>query len=636
MATNKLFEKSEFLQKNDLVSRVRVNREYLISKHTADDLNTYMSFTPFATFNDLFAPEYNEKGEEVTPDSKGSGTLGVRSLFNRAGAVILGSKDIKKMGEVATAKTSPWRISNNVPLMDNRVSREAIKEDSGCSVKELVKASEDGVLGCETYAFSDFMYCKYLGRVPNNYLITLRRFPYPVDDFISAVGTRDMRKNPEFATQNADSIGCMVTWLGTPGNEMSNVLKYTVSMPFKTSNAQLQDNEINADAGGGPANAISALFDSKYREQYMAGQAGTVVNEYIKGIFPMVDATPPYHASQWNKFRDDRSKAYGPVDVIKETYMRSEEGLKFDQDISIVFDYELRSYNGINGRQAMLDLLANILNVTYSTGTFWGGGYRGGGAHQNNVFANMKVFKAKGGFTDFVEAFAEDLSDMGSKAKSSIESNGGILETIKKIGNSLGGMLAAGFLNKMGRPQKQQLYSLLSPAPIGFWHLTIGNPHHPIMSMGNMILKSAQIEHCGPLGLDDFPTGLKVTCTLTRGKPRDIRDIEKLYMKGNDRIYSPMGPKIFDMYKNAKEYKSGDKSRPLVGNASSTVTAGGQTETISNLGELKHVIQKYFGHVDTQSIMVSSMEQEMGAGKKQKKGTAGGDSTKQGNESAWV
>ena len=64
MATNKLFEKSEFLQKNDLVSRVRVNREYLISKHTADDLNTYMSFTPFATFNDLFAPEYNEKGEE--------------------------------------------------------------------------------------------------------------------------------------------------------------------------------------------------------------------------------------------------------------------------------------------------------------------------------------------------------------------------------------------------------------------------------------------------------------------------------------------------------------------------------------------------------------------------------------------
>lgn len=631
MATNKLFEKGEFLQKNDLVSRVRINREYLISKHTADELNTYMSFTPFATFNDLFAPEYDENGVEITPDSKGSGTLGVRSIFNRAGAVVLGSKDVKKMGEVATAKTSPWRISNNVPLMDNRVSREAIKEDSGCSVKELVKASEDGILGRETYAFSDFMYCRYLGRVPNNYLITLRRFPYPVDDFISAVGTRDMRSNPDYATRNADSIGCMVTWIGTPGNEMSNILKYNVSMPFKTANAQLQDSEINADSSQSPANAISAMFDSKYREQYMAGQAGTAVNGYISKVFPLAGGDPPYPASTWNRFRDS-SKAYGPVDVIKETYMRSEDGLKFDQDISIVFDYELRSYNGINGRQAMLDLLANILNVTYSTGTFWGGGYRGGGAHQNNVFANMKIFKAKGGFTDFVEAFAEDLSDLGSRAKFSIESNGGILETIKKIGNTLGGMLAAGFLNKMGRPQKQQLNSLLSPAPIGFWHLTIGNPHHPIMSIGNMILKSAQIEHYGPLGLDDFPTGLKVTCTLTRGKPRDIRDIEKLYMKGNDRIYSPMGPKIFDMYKNAKEYKSGNKSRPLVGDPSSTVTAGGQIETISDLGELKYVIQKYFGHIDTQSIMVASMEQEMGAGKKQKKGTAGGDSRLQMNK----
>jgi hypothetical protein len=61
---------------------------------------------------------------------------------------------------------------------------------------------------------------------------------------------------------------------------------------------------------------------------------------------------------------------YGPVDTIKGTYMRGEEGLEFDQKISLQFDYELRSYNGINPRQAMLDLLSNILNVTYTTGTF--------------------------------------------------------------------------------------------------------------------------------------------------------------------------------------------------------------------------------------------------------------------------
>lgn len=630
MASNKLFEKSDSLTKSNLVSKVRVNRDYLISKHTADDFNTYMSFTPFATFNDLFEPKYDKDGNEITPDKVGSGTLGVRSLFNRAGAVIIGSKEIKERGKIASAQASPWRLSNNVPLMDNRQTRQTIKEDSGCTVKELVKASESGLLGRSTYAFSDFMYCKYLGRIPNNYLITLRRFPYPVDDFILSVGSGEARRNPDYTTMNSDSIGCMVTWIGTPGNEMSNILKYSYSMPFKTANSQLDNDPINADNQSSPANAIASMFDSKYREQYMAGQAGTAVNQYIKGMFPLAGGDPPYPASQWNSFKD-ASKVYGPVDVIKETYMRSEEGLKFDQDITLTFDYELRSYNGINGRQAMLDLLANILNVTYSTGTFWGGGFRSGGAHQNNIFANMNVFKAKGGFTDFVEAFAQDLSDIGGKAKASIESNGGLLETLKKIGNTLGGMLVAGFLNQMGRPHKQQVNSLLSPAPIGFWHLTIGNPHHPIMSMGNMILKSTQIEHYGPLGLDDFPTGLKVTCTLTRGKPRDIRDIEKLYMKGNDRIYSPMGPKIFDMYKNAQEYKT-DISLPLVGDAATEVTAAGQTVKIDDLDNMKKVLQKYFGHVDTQSIMVASMEQEMGAGKKQKKGTAGGDSSQKGNK----
>ena len=31
-----------------------------------------------------------------------------------------------------------------------------------------------------------FMYCKHLGKVSNNYMITLRRFPLPVDDYIGA------------------------------------------------------------------------------------------------------------------------------------------------------------------------------------------------------------------------------------------------------------------------------------------------------------------------------------------------------------------------------------------------------------------------------------------------------------------
>lgn len=634
--TNKLFTISNHLQNSSMVSKSKVNREYLISKYVADELNTYRTFEPFATFNDLYAPEYDDKGNEKNSNAK-IGAKGVRSIFNKAGAVIIGDA-IDKTESIIHARTSEWRISNNVPLMDNRFSRAAILQNNKCTVKDLVRASENGELGRATYAFSDFMYCKYLGKIPNNYLITLRRFPYPVDDFISSIGHGETRRNKDYSTMNVDSIGCLVTWLGTPGNDMGNILKYSVAMPFKEQKADLQNSGVNADSGNGIFNSIAAAFDPTYRAQYQAGSVGSAFNNYVGKFFGVGDAAPPYNAQQWNEHRDN-TKAYGPIDTIKTTYMRSEEGLTFDQNITITFDYELKSYNGINGRQAMLDLLSNILNVTYSTGTFWGGGFRGGGAHQNNIFANLKMFKTKGGFTDFIDAFAEDYSNLRKSAGDAIDANGGILKTISKIINTLGGMLMSAALNKLGRPHKALANSLLSPAPIGFWHLTIGNPHSPIMSIGNMILKNTTIEHYGPLGLDDFPTGIKVTCELTRGKSRDIRDIEKLYMHGNDRIYTSMGPKIFDMYKHSKEYKSKYQSTtPVLGKYDAEITIGNSSTkseskvTIDDIEGMKHVLQKYFGHADTNSIMIAAMEQEMGAHKKKKKGTAGGDSSVQGNK----
>lgn len=637
-STNKLFEIRN-LGGNTMVSKVKVNREYLLSQNTASELNTYVSFAPFATFNDLYQDTYSNDGKTVTTDpNQLIGTPGVRSIFNKAGAVLLGGSD-EDTEKIISGRSTEWRISNNVPLMDNRDTRVAIRQNSGCSVKELVQASQNGYLGRETYSFSDFMYCKYLGKVSNNYLITLRRFPYPVDDYISSVGIGETRINTDTSTQNSESLGCLVTWMGTPGNEMSNILKYSISMPFKENKSQMNESGVDADSQRGVFNAIAASFDPTYRKQYMSGMAGGAVGGYMQKFFPNITGDPPYSVSAFSSTQDN-AKVYGPVDTIKTTYMRSEEGLSFDQNITITFDYELRSYNGINGRQAMLDLLSNILNVTYSTGTFWGGGYRGGGAHQNNIFTNLKIFKTNGGATDFIDAFAEDYSTLSEKASSTIASNGGFVETMKKALNALGGMLIGGMLNKLGRPAKSTANSLLSPAPVGFWHLTIGNPHHPIMSIGNMILKNTTIEHYGPLGLDDFPIGIKVTCELVRGKSRDIRDIEKLYMHGNDRIYSPMGPKIFDMYKHSKEYREGwgdqRKPRTAIGNANATVTVaageGESTENIENIESMKYVLQKYFGQADTHSIMIASMEQEMGAHKKKKKGTAGGDSSVQGNK----
>lgn len=577
----------------------RHDREYLLKKGVASELNTYLGFTPFYAFAEAFTPEERVKMKnDPTYDPK-IGLPGVRSIFNKSAAVLLGDATGKDIIDA-----SEWRISNNVPLIDSPNNRKKMRANSGYTIKELVEASQSGLLGKAVYSYADFMYCKHLGKMPNNYLITLRRFPTPVDDYISSTGFGKTRQEKNIQSDDPVPMGAMVTWLNVSGNNMDNILTYSVSMPFKEESAQIEENnDEDADKGKGPLNAAAAIFDQQYVDEYQKGYAGGAVNDYLRKFFPKnfsgIIGDPPY---QGYKGWRDNNKTYGPVDAVKRTYYRSDEGINFNQSIKLVFEYELKSYNGINGRQAMIDLISNILTVTYTTGTFWGGGYVSRGAHQNNLFTRLEIFKNNKGFTGYMDAFMKDLNQIKSNVGKSIDAQGGPVKAILNFFNNLGGMLLGGALNALGRPQKSRLTSLLSPAPTGFWHVMIGNPFHPIMSLGNMILKNTTITHTGPLGLDDFPTGLKVECELERGKPRDLRGIEMIYMNGNDRVYTPMGPKIFEMYTYSKEYRD---------------EGGTPTTSFSGLdNQMKKIFIKYFGTDDTTSIRVQSEEQEYGAWKK--------------------
>lgn len=188
LLNNKIYQGLPTFQ-SGVVSKVRANREYLLSAYVADELNTYRQWGAFPVLNDAYEFKYDKKNNFEEVIEKGPSALGVRSIFNRSGAVMLGK-------DGTSENASIWRISNNVPLMDSPENRKKIREHSKCTIKDLVEASSSGILGKETYSYSDFMYCKYLGKVPNNYMITLRRFPLPVGDYISSIGEsqRDRRE----------------------------------------------------------------------------------------------------------------------------------------------------------------------------------------------------------------------------------------------------------------------------------------------------------------------------------------------------------------------------------------------------------------------------------------------------------
>lgn len=551
-------------------SRQRQNREYLISSVIAQDLNTYKNFGIFKSWNDVYVPTKDAQGNQVkgaNENLKAPGTPAVRSIFNKYAHVLTGNPNagINLEGKSNQAgaiqklvyQMQEFRQNNNVPLVDTPANRRKQRESSGCSVKELVQASQAGAFGRNGFQYADFMYCKHLGRVPNTYLCVLRRYPAPVNDSIMPMGSAHTRREPGGKSLSLAPVGTMVTWLGVSGNEMQNILKYEYNMSFREQSAGWE--EVTKQGGeNGLLNGLEAMVNPATNEAWKKGYGGPgmeAMQGFMSTFFNAGQATYTVEPI-W-----DKNKVYGAIDRVKSNYLRGEDGLTMAMNFSLVFEYELRAYNGINPRQAMLDLIANILSVTYTTGKFWGGGYRGGGMAQSTIFSNLKIFKTYGGLTDFLEAFSQDLQGGlktmtdNYKARTGVSDSNSWLENAKAVLNQIGGLLFGGLLNKLGRPAKYFANSLLTEAPSGLWHLTIGNPWHPIMSMGNMIIKKTTIEHSGPLGLDDFPTNLKVTIDFDRGRPRDQYGIEAMYMGGNDRIFHSQSGKLLDMYKAASTYQ---------------------------------------------------------------------------------
>lgn len=630
-------------------SKFKYNRPDLLDEDIASELNTYRNWGIFKAETQPFTLEDGDKYYEHAQ---------TKSLFNNVASVGYNSK---------------YAVLNNAPLIDWPNLRLLAKKNSACGIKDLVKASEEGQLGRAVYSYADFMYCKDLGRVSNNYLITLRRFPYPCGDHI---GYNDYTNQKEVdLQQHMPAIGRMVTWLGANDNTLENILKYKFSMPFKEMTAEIQDVDAQGDQGGLLGNLMNLGGNSAYQKQMLQGTAGggalagitqgmtSVVPgggrslQAVSGAMSNPDHVQAYRT--WASHRDN-TKVYGEIDAVKKTYIRSDEGLQFENKFTLTFDYEMKSYDGINGKAAFLDLIANILVTCYTSGTFWGGGYRGTGASQSNVFANLPIFKMTPpvGFSKLSSAIVDSSNSikkdqMGGQASSG---NGlkDALSMLKNFGEGLKNMLLGGVLNLLGRPHKMALNSLLSPAPVGLWHIVIGNPKRPILTMGNMILLGTEITQYGPLGLDDFPTGIRVKCEFTHGKPRDSMQIEQMYLGGDFRIYQMPDQHILDMYDNAYSLKSRPISKTSIdsdgnvlnttvgkdGKESTKVVAnmsGASVEEIANTntasGDLlknpaieinpdkKKILTKFFGTDNTQNIVWAAKEAAFGSDKKKKNST---------------
>lgn len=441
-------------------------------------------------------------------------------------------------------------ITPNTPLLNNSKTNNGnyngIVDTSDCRISTLVNESykKGSILGLATYRYVDFMYCKDLGKVANNHLITLRRFAYPIGDNIF-----------EYYDDSAGDIGRLVTWFGTEDNKLEDILNFQYQASWKELNAKIQEIQSKEDSSNrGPIGMLLNSTNPAYNNTQAAGHAG---HHNIFGFFGINTGRSDDNAEILGNY--DNNKVYTPKNTIQDTYMY-EGKLTFTHEFTLTFCYKLRAYDNINPRSAFLDLIGNIMNVTYRRGKFWGGDRKWIGPPQNvsgwqraNAMINESWSKAGtvlsgliGGnlkLGDVLGMMGNAISNLVGNIKKAYEDAGG---TLQGVANSLSkyfentgltGAALGELKNKLGRPALYAMDSLLKGDNVGLWHVTIGNPKNPIAVMGNLIMTNAQFQQYGPLGLDDFPTELKVTVTLKHARSRDSVEIGRMFTKGTNGIY---------------------------------------------------------------------------------------------------
>lgn len=393
------------------------------------------------------------------------------------------------------------------------------------------------------YSAQNFLYSKYYRKVPLNHLVTLRRFPMPCEDNIFsykiAVKQGDGGKVATNTGGNADAVDATqlagvtaITYMGeTAGNKLSEMMNMTFGLNWKDLESKMED--IESSDGGYTKQPMSKTF----------GALGGAVADVAKGVTP-----GRKFAAEQSSTADRLGTTYadfviGPVNVIDKTVIR-ERGLKFEQDMKLIFEYELRSLSYVNPKVAMIDIISNMLTMTTNNATFWGGGqrYYGAAGYVASQFGDPNLLKT-GNFAGYTKSLTTDItaglknvfgnSSGGVDIKSVLTGGTNIAKQL--LGNKLGELLNS-IAGDVGSTAAQRTF--ISAEPTGNWHVTIGNPLNPIAVMGNMYCDSTTMTMGDGLGYDDFPLEVKFEVNLKHGKPRDKGDIENMFNAGKGRIYA--------------------------------------------------------------------------------------------------
>lgn len=266
----------------------------------------------------------------------------------------------------------------------------------------LIAWGNEDLEGRTPYSYQDFVFCKNWNVIPNNRMITLRRYFAPVTDNIEFDNYKEVGSLEEVLTISPDAaigvnpgqrhlwadssmekvknmgfspLATAVTYFGEgTGNELANILNFSVKYNWEDVEAQSSPIDVDAqanDAGGGLINreGTGILSSAMQTMSFITGFTGALSGKPFSPMMAATNAVPPdpYNNGPYE------NRIIGPVNVIMNTVKRK-RGLTFNQDgLKITFSYVSRPIAGINNKAVLLDLMCNMLIMCYSSGTWFGG-----------------------------------------------------------------------------------------------------------------------------------------------------------------------------------------------------------------------------------------------------------------------
>lgn len=438
------------------------------------------------------------------------------------------------------------------------------------------------------YYWKDFVYCKYYGHIPNNYMITLRRFPSPMRDNLSLPS--NIKNTDVYKVQGAGRpVAQAVTWFGgNTGNTLNDILGITTGLKWNTDKVQPESISQGAFARGAYSNQLGDILGGLFKN--VGGAKGQEFFSMLQKAtdISVVSSSSGFQetvAARRNKaLRDKAVSEGGPlsefiwvsVDTVNRAATRARGLDGWYGAFNLSFHYELTSVGEVNTKAAMIDILGNLLALCTNYGNFLTPEIRydssfpavnfpGGDQGLSNFYSDpVKFVKDLIAFAvdpnqtangnPNIQAFQGSLNaveksrDYWQNIVATLKTKNYTAEELLKseeVNNILLYALTESFLEEVVLPQ-----SLLTGLPTGEWHLVVGNPCNPIAMIGNLICTSIKFNFSEVLGPDDFPTELTATITLQPARERERGEIESMFNRGRGRLYQSSAP----LYSNTQSF----------------------------------------------------------------------------------